>query len=99
MSCDILNVRACWKLCNENDLRDSCRAINNHSIVDSSVFKPGMPATILSINYLIIRDNPAERLGYLRNGLKDVKRHRWFQGFDWDGLLNRTLQPPILHEV
>lgn len=49
--------------------------------------------------YIVIRDNPAERLGYLRNGLKDVKRHRWFQVFDWDGLVNRTLQPPIIPDV
>lgn len=45
------------------------------------------------------RDNPAERLGYLKDGLKDIKRHRWFQGFDWEGLLQRTLQPPIIPDV
>ena len=46
-----------------------------------------------------IRDNPAERLGYLKDGLKDIKRHRWFQGFDWEGLLNRTIVPPIIPDV
>lgn len=50
-------------------------------------------------NYFTFRDNPAERLGYLKDGLKDIKRHRWFQGFDWEGLLNRTLQPPIIPDV
>ena len=48
---------------------------------------------------LSCRDNPAERLGYLKDGLKDIKRHRWFQGFDWDGLLSRTLVPPIIPDV
>ena len=48
---------------------------------------------------LSCRDNPAERLGYLKDGLKDIKRHRWFQGFDWEGLLNRTIVPPIIPDV
>ncbi|XP_065911725.1 cGMP-dependent protein kinase 1-like isoform X3 [Dysidea avara] len=47
----------------------------------------------------LCRDNPAERLGYLKDGLKDIKRHRWFQGFDWDGLLSRTLVPPIIPDI
>lgn len=25
--------------------------------------------------------------------------HRWFAGFDWDGLANLTLTPPILQPV
>nr|XP_018897131.1 PREDICTED: cGMP-dependent protein kinase, isozyme 1-like [Bemisia tabaci]XP_018897132.1 PREDICTED: cGMP-dependent protein kinase, isozyme 1-like [Bemisia tabaci]XP_018897133.1 PREDICTED: cGMP-dependent protein kinase, isozyme 1-like [Bemisia tabaci] len=42
---------------------------------------------------------PAERIGCQRNGLMDVKKHKWFQGFDWFGLQNKTLQPPIIQEV
>lgn len=25
--------------------------------------------------------------------------HRWFQNFDWDGLANQTMAPPILQPV
>ncbi|XP_052133468.1 serine/arginine repetitive matrix protein 2 isoform X3 [Frankliniella occidentalis] len=42
---------------------------------------------------------PAERLGYQRAGLQDVRRHKWFQGFDWEGLVHQTLQPPIVPKV
>jgi hypothetical protein len=24
---------------------------------------------------------------------------RWFSGFDWDGLVNRTIKPPIIPTV
>lgn len=68
---------------------------------------------------LFSRDNPAERLGYLRGGLKDIKTHRyvcplcwgesnaasvsilcrWFEGFNWDGLVKRTMVPPIIPNV
>ncbi|XP_064388330.1 cGMP-dependent protein kinase 1-like [Halichondria panicea] len=47
----------------------------------------------------LCRDNPAERLGYLRGGLKDIKTHRWFEGFDWEGLVKRTMVPPIIPNV
>ena len=24
----------------------------------------------------------------------DIKRHRWFDGFDWDGVITRKMAPP-----
>ncbi|CAG0920690.1 unnamed protein product [Notodromas monacha] len=47
----------------------------------------------------LCRDNPSERLGYGRNSIADIKKHKWFQGFDWDGLRNRQLPPPIVPQV
>ncbi len=31
--------------------------------------------------------------------MADIKKHRWYQGFDWEGLERRTLPPPILPKV
>jgi len=45
------------------------------------------------------KDNPVERLGYQKDGILDIKKHKWFQGFDWSGLLDRSLKPPILPTV
>lgn len=47
----------------------------------------------------LCKDNPSERLGYQRNGLKDIQKHKWFDGFNWDGLRNRKLAPPIISKV
>uniref|UniRef100_T1K6W5 cGMP-dependent protein kinase n=1 Tax=Tetranychus urticae TaxID=32264 RepID=T1K6W5_TETUR len=44
----------------------------------------------------LCRDNPCERLGVQKNGINDVKKHKWFHGFDWEGLVNRQLKPPIV---
>ncbi|XP_066927301.1 cGMP-dependent protein kinase 1-like [Clytia hemisphaerica] len=47
----------------------------------------------------LCKDNPSERLGYQKNGLKDIQKHKWFDGFNWDGLRNRKLQPPIIPKI
>jgi len=47
----------------------------------------------------LCRDNPAERLGCQSGGIDDMRKHRWFLGFDWDGIRNRTSKPPIIPKV
>ncbi|KAJ8919915.1 hypothetical protein NQ315_006444 [Exocentrus adspersus] len=47
----------------------------------------------------LCRDSPSERLGYQRGGIQDIKKHKWYQGFDWDGLISRTLPAPIQQPV
>lgn len=48
---------------------------------------------------LDFRDNPSERLGNQRNGIRDIQKHVWFDGFNWEGLKDGTMQPPILPKV
>jgi len=45
------------------------------------------------------RDNPTERIGYGVNGLKDVQKHKWFDGFNWDGLRVKKLTAPVTPRV
>ncbi|XP_073992116.1 cGMP-dependent protein kinase for isoform X3 [Rhodnius prolixus] len=47
----------------------------------------------------LCRDNPAERLGYQKGGISEIQKHKWFDGFNWEGLRMRTLTPPILPKV
>ncbi|XP_078660530.1 cGMP-dependent protein kinase 1-like isoform X3 [Branchiostoma floridae x Branchiostoma belcheri] len=47
----------------------------------------------------LCKENPSERLGYQKNGMNDIKKHKWFQGFDWDGLTTQSTQPPIVPKV
>ncbi|KAI8391206.1 camp-dependent protein kinase 9 [Radiomyces spectabilis] len=37
-----------------------------------------------------------KRLGNLKSGSDDVKRHKWFRGVDWIGLLEKTVRAPIV---
>ncbi|XP_014217289.1 cGMP-dependent protein kinase 1-like [Copidosoma floridanum] len=47
----------------------------------------------------LCRDNPAERLGYQKGGISEIQKHKWFDGFNWEGLRGKTLEPPIMPRV
>jgi cGMP-dependent protein kinase len=51
--------------------------------------------TAVTLMKRFCRENPSERIGYQKDGINDIKKHRWFQGFDWEGLNARSLTPPI----
>lgn len=35
----------------------------------------------------------------LQGGAEDIKQHRWFDGFDWEGLFTRRMRAPFVPEV
>uniref|UniRef100_A0A8C4Q3X8 Protein kinase X-linked n=1 Tax=Eptatretus burgeri TaxID=7764 RepID=A0A8C4Q3X8_EPTBU len=39
--------------------------------------------------------NRDRRLGNMKNGVEDVKKHVWFKNIDWSLVLDRKLTPPI----
>lgn len=47
----------------------------------------------------LLAPNKASRLGNLRGGSEDVKKHRWFKGIDWDRLFLREIPAPIIPKV
>ncbi|XP_053200886.1 cGMP-dependent protein kinase, isozyme 1-like isoform X2 [Panonychus citri] len=44
----------------------------------------------------LCRESPCERIGVQKNGIADLKKHKFFAGFDWDALVNRAIKPPIV---
>lgn len=47
------------------------------------------------IRKLLVSDR-TKRIGTMKNGPEDVKRHKWFKGIDWEGVLQKKLVPPIV---
>jgi serine/threonine protein kinase len=52
------------------------------------------PAAKDLIKRLLTADR-TKRLGNLRGGSEDVKRHKWFRGVDWQSLFERRTTAPI----
>ncbi|KAG1659908.1 cGMP-dependent protein kinase, isozyme 1 [Nymphon striatum] len=67
--------------------------------IDMIDFPKHISRTAQSLIKKLCRDSPSERLGYQKNGITDIKKHKWFQGYDWDGLMGRRLIPPIIPQV
>ncbi|XP_043938901.1 cGMP-dependent protein kinase 1-like [Protopterus annectens] len=47
----------------------------------------------------LCRDSPLERPGSQKHGMRDLHKHKWFEGFNWHGLRKGTLTPPIAPHV
>lgn len=50
------------------------------------------------IKKLLVQDR-TKRLGNIKNGTEDVKRHRWFKSIDWDDVDKRKLKAPIVPKI
>ncbi|KAG8513686.1 cAMP-dependent protein kinase catalytic subunit PRKX [Galemys pyrenaicus] len=50
------------------------------------------------IRKLLVVDR-TRRLGNMKNGADDVKKHRWFRAVDWETVPERKLKPPIIPKV
>jgi hypothetical protein len=42
----------------------------------------------------LLERKPGRRLGMLSGRARDIKRHRWFEGMDWEAMAARRVQPP-----
>eukprot|EP00439_Symbiodinium_sp_Y106_P032835 s4304_g3.t3 len=43
----------------------------------------------------LLQQDRSKRLGCLKAGVEDVKKHKWYKGMDWDLLLTRSVTPPF----
>lgn len=47
----------------------------------------------------LLNPDRTRRLGCLRDGAADIKRHRWFARVSWDGVKSRSIPPPFIPKV
>ncbi|XP_046405262.1 cGMP-dependent protein kinase, isozyme 2 forms cD4/T1/T3A/T3B isoform X1 [Ischnura elegans] len=67
--------------------------------IDAIEFPRSITRNATALIKKLCRDNPAERLGYQKGGISEIQKHKWFDGFNWEGLLNHTLIPPIIPKI
>uniref|UniRef100_A0A671RH19 protein kinase C n=1 Tax=Sinocyclocheilus anshuiensis TaxID=1608454 RepID=A0A671RH19_9TELE len=70
------------------------------SIVNDEVCYPRfMSPESVSIIQKLLQKNPEKRLGAGEQDANEVKRHRFFQGIDWEALLAKRVKPPFLPSI
>jgi len=47
----------------------------------------------------LCQHNPADRLPMKKEGIRNIKHHAWFSGFDWKAMEGLTLEPPYKPRV
>jgi serine/threonine protein kinase len=47
----------------------------------------------------LLTSDRSKRLGCLRNGAEDIKKHKWFGKTDWNAVYNITIPAPFIPEV
>jgi len=57
-------------------------------------FTPYVSSAAKDLVLRLLERKPTRRLGALAGRAGDVKRHRWFDGFDWEALSARKMVPP-----
>ena len=40
-----------------------------------------------------------KRYGNLKNGVNDIKNHRWFSGLDWNKVISKEIAAPFVPKV
>ena len=53
-----------------------------------------MDANAIDLAKALLQKNPADRLG--KNGISDIRNHKYFEGFDWAGVEDDTFSPPFV---
>lgn len=43
--------------------------------------------------------DPSDRLGYQKEGVNGIRKHRWFEGFDWEALQTEAIKAPIIPPI
>lgn len=67
---------------------------------DSIGFDENISKNCINLIRNLCCENPNERLGIRgRNGYNDIKRHKWFSGFNWNNLLKRKMPAPFVPKL
>lgn len=63
------------------------------------LLQPPLPKSVKDLIRRLLKINKSKRLGKTAGGARAVMKHKWFSGFDWEGLLKKQLEVPIKPNV
>lgn len=92
-----------YELMTGNPPFTSSDPMNTYNIIlrgiDALEFSPLVTRNAQLLIKKLCKENPMERLGNQKDGVMDIRKHKWFTGFHWSGLQARTLKAPIQPKI
>eukprot|EP00475_Leptophrys_vorax_P042043 TRINITY_DN7935_c0_g1_i1.p1 TRINITY_DN7935_c0_g1~~TRINITY_DN7935_c0_g1_i1.p1 ORF type:complete len:534 (+),score=138.56 TRINITY_DN7935_c0_g1_i1:37-1638(+) len=71
-----------------------------HKILHGSLrFPPHLTPDCRDLIISFLNRSPEKRLGGGAGGVEDVKKHVFFNGLDWEGILQKKVQPPFRPKI
>jgi cGMP-dependent protein kinase len=64
--------------------------------IDAVNFPRQVSKSASSLIKKLCRENPVERIGSQRGGVKDIQKHIWFEGFSWENFRGGFLEAPYI---
>mmetsp|Transcript_25022 Transcript_25022/g.24487 ORF Transcript_25022/g.24487 Transcript_25022/m.24487 type:complete len:107 (+) Transcript_25022:241-561(+) len=59
-------------------------------------YPDGFDSKCKSLVKHLLRRDLSKRFGNLKTGADDIKNHRFFEGFQWQNLLQKKVDPPYI---
>ncbi|KAJ6216879.1 hypothetical protein RDWZM_008036 [Blomia tropicalis] len=67
--------------------------------IDAIDFPRNISRDAINLMKSLCRDNPAERLGYQKGGINEIKNHEWLKFFNFEHLKAHKMTPPLIPSV
>lgn len=62
-------------------------------------FPPRLKGALEELIKSLLVATPTERLPMKKGGSRNIRSHKWYAGFDWDGFEKTTMEPPYKPQV
>lgn len=63
--------------------------------IENVIFPTKVKTNATSLIKKLCNATPSERIGYKRQGIQEIREHRWFQGFNWEKLQSCRMSSPF----
>jgi cGMP-dependent protein kinase len=64
--------------------------------IEAVDFPRKIPKVTATLIKRLCKENTVDRIGYQRGGIKDIQKHKWFEGFSWEDLRLGNLEAPFV---
>jgi serine/threonine protein kinase len=63
------------------------------------VFPANTDANVKDLIKRLLTADRTKRIGNLKGGADDIKKHKWFKGLDWTQLVQKQILAPIIPQI